>query len=481
MKSTLSCMNFYWKAESGWTTRTLPCQSLELDHLVLYVVQRGSFDMSRHDRRRFLKLTGTAATGVLAGLAGCSGGDNGGSDGGDDSGGDGGGGTTGNGTDPVTVGLYEPLSGPLSSSGQQALQGSQLAVERLNENGGIAGREIELITADTEASPDTAVQRIRAMIQQDGAEIIIGGVSSAVSKAANQFTTTQNVPLMVTASATPDLVQEECESTTFRININLIHQQRATAQVLLNEGGPTKVAAVEPDYVYGQQSWDVFQEYYGSLVDMNVVGEQFPAFLKGDFSKEIQATLDTDPDLVHSSLYSGDMITFIKQAKQFDFFQQIDTFVAGVVPVDVTAALGSEMPDNAIAVANSYFRHPEDNQQLQSFNQRYFDAYSEVPTGFTLDTVAGWDALKQAGDQAGSVEPEALTSALEGLQVDSVYNARIRPEDHQGIRETVPGGKMAPLDQQYADFYGNDQFYWFPELQIVGRDEFVAGAQDCSF
>lgn len=449
--------------------------------------------MSRHGRRRFLKLTGLAATGTVAGLAGCSGGDGGGGDGGGSDGGDSGGsggggsdggdsdgGSTGGGTDPVTVGLYEPLSGPISSSGQQALQGSELAVERINNNGGIAGREVELITADTEASPETAVQRVRAMIQQDGAEIIIGGVSSAVSKAVNQFTATQNVPLMVTASATPDLVQKECKPTTFRINTNLIHQQRATAQILLNEGGPTNVAGVEPDYVYGQQSWDVFQEYYGSLVDMNVVSERFPAFLKGDFSKEIQATLDADPDVVHSSLYSGDMITFIKQAKQFDFFQQIDTFVAGVVPIDVTAALGSEMPDNAVAVANSYFQYPEDNQQLQSFNQKYFDAYSEVPTGFTLDTVAGWDALKQAGDEAGTVEPGALRSALEGLQVESVYNARIRPEDHQGIREAVPGGRLAPIDQTYADFYGNDQFYGFAELQPVGRDEFVAGPQGCT-
>jgi len=443
--------------------------------------------MSRYDRRQFLKLTGLAATGTVTGLAGCGGssgdGGDGGGGGGDGGGGDsdgGGGDTTGGGTDPVVVGLYEPLSGPLSSSGQQALQGSELAVERLNNNGGIAGREIELITADTEASPETAVQRVRAMIQQDDAELIIGGVSSAVSKAVNQFTATQDVPLMVTASATPDLVQQECKPTTFRINVNLIHQQRATAQVLLNEGGPTRVAAVEPDYVYGQQSWEVFKEYYGSLVDMNVAGEQFPAFLKGDFSKEIQATLDADPDVVHSSLYSGDMITFIKQARQFDFFEQIDTFVAGVVPIDVTAALGSNMPDNAVAVANSYFQHPEDNQQLQTFNQRYFDAYSEVPTGFTLDTVAGWDALKQAGDQAGTVEPEALTNALEGLEVDSVYNTRIRPEDHQGIREAVPGGRLAPIDQQYAGFYDNDQLYGFADLQTVGRDNFVAGVQDCS-
>ncbi|MFT4882380.1 MAG: hypothetical protein ACI9HI_002404 [Salinirussus sp.] len=46
----------------------------------------------------------------------------------------------------------------------------------------------------------------------------------------------------------------------------------------------------------------------------------------------------------------------------------------------------------------------EDSQKPRNFDQRYFDAYSEAPTGFTLDTVAGWDALKQAGDQAGTVE-----------------------------------------------------------------------------
>lgn len=428
----------------------------------------------------------------MAGLAGCTGGSNG--DGGGGNGGDGGnengGGDTpgdgGGGTDPIKIGLIQPLSGPISASGQEALEGAQIAAERLNANGGLGGREIELVTGDTEASPETAVKRARQLIQQDDVEIIIGAVSSAVTKALNQFTSEEGVVHLTSGSSTPDVTKKECRRTFFRVNVNLIHHQRATIELLAREYSDlTRVAGIEPDYVYGHQSWEVFQEEFPQRVpDAELLNVTYPAFLKGDYKKEIQATLDADPEIVHSTLYSGDMVSFIKQAKQFNFFEEIDLFLAGVVPMEVTLALGEAMPDNTAAMANSYFRlpDPDGHPPLKNFNQEYVERFGAVPTLFSIDTHVAFEVLQAAADQAGGTSADDLIDGIEGLQLDTIKGPlMMRAEDHQGIQGQVPAGPLGPLGEpELADLYGHKEIYGFDPVIPIPSDA-VEDDAECTF
>lgn len=441
-------------------------------------------------RRSFLKLA--AATGA-AGLAGCTGDGSDGDGGGTPAQGDGddtpgptptptaGAQQTG---EPMRVGLLFPFSGPISASGIEARNAAEIAAEWVNSEGGLNGQEIELVQADTEASPDTAVQRARQLIQQDDAEVIVGAVSSAVTKAINQFTSTQGVPQIVTGSATPDVTKVECTKTLFRVNTNLIHQQRATVELLKQEYSDLKtVAGVNPDYVYGHQSWEVFQEEFPQAISGGeIINETFPAFLKGDYKKEIQATLNAEPEIVHSTLYSGDLISFIKQAKQFDFFEAIDLFIAGVVPMEVTLALGEAMPDNTIAMGNSYFRWPKDYEPLQRFNANYIDRFSEVPTLFSIDTYVAFEVLKAGAEASGGTSSDDLISGIEGLEIDSIKGPlTMRAADHQGIQQDAPTGPLGPLGApELAELHGHNDIYGFDPVIPIANDKW-ADEPECTF
>jgi len=453
--------------------------------------------MSR-DRREVLRIAGsTIAGGSLVGLAGCSGdgdggdgggdGGDGGGDGGDGSDGGDGGGSTGDGgstDEPFRLGVLEPLSGPTAISGQEALNGTEVTADLINEDSGLGGREIEVVSQDTEASPETAVQRARALIQQDDVDMIHGIVSSAVAKAVTQFTTQQQVPIILTASQTPDVTKEQCSRYTFRTTTNLIHQQRATAQMtadnIAGDGESVSVHGVNPDYVYGQQSWEVFRNRYPELNSAaTITGTEFPAFLKGDYNQEIQAILDEDPDIVHSSLYSGDMISFVQQAQQFDFFEQIDAFLAGVVPLEVAIALGPDStPDNMWSVVSTYPFWPEGNDLVTTFSEQYRSQYDEPsagePSSFSFENAKSLRATQKAAEEAGSTNPEDLIDALEGLRVDNAPAppATIREGDHQAIPDEYLTGPLGPIDE--ADYYG------FTEFQPVTGDQ-IADPVECSF
>ncbi len=452
--------------------------------------------MAQPNRRDVLQKAGAGiVAGSLVGLSGCSdggdggggnGGDGGGGNGGDGGGGNGGGGgggtTSGEVSGSLKVGILEPLSGPTAISGQEAQQGSRVTADFINENTDL---EIELVTEDTEASPETGVQRARALIQQEDVDMIHGIVSSAVAKAVVEFTSQQQVPLIGTATQTPDITKEQCSRYTFRTTTNLIHQQRATAKMVADniagDGEAVDVHGVNPDYVYGQQSWDVFRNVYPNELNSaaTITGSEFPAFLKGDYNQEIQAILDQDPDIVHSSLYSGDMISFIQQAQQFDFFSQIDAFLAGVVPAEINIALGPDgTPDNLWSVVSTYIRWPEGNERLQTFNEEYRSRYdmpsAGEPTSFSYENAKAMRATQKAIEQAGSLNVEDIIDAMEGLRLDNAPAppATIREGDHQAIADQYLTGPHGPIDDY--DFYG------YEELQPVSGD-FIADDVECTF
>lgn len=439
--------------------------------------------MTSPNRRDVLRRAGTAVgAGAIFGLAGCSGdGGDGSGDGGD--GGDGGTATTPSDMEPFKLGVLEPLSGPIAISGQEAVNGSQLTVDQINENGGLNGREIQLLSQDTEASPETAVDRARQLIQQDNVDALHGIVSSAVAKAVVEFTKTQQVPIIGTATQTPDIVKEQCSRYTFRTTTNLIHQQRATAKMvadnLYGSGEDVAIAGVEPDYVYGQQSWSVFKDVYENELNSAVeyVNEAFPAFLKGEYEQEIQATLDANPDVVHSSLYSGDLIAFIRQAQQFDFFEQIEAFIAGVVPIEVMVSLGPEStPDGLWSCVSVAPQWPENNQIHASFTEDYRNRFDEPsmgePTGFSYENAKAVRAYEKAAAEAGSTNVEDMIDAMEGMRLDNAPAppATIRAGDHQAIVDEYLTGPIGPVE-------GYD-YHAFTEFQPVSAD-FIADEEEC--
>lgn len=117
-----------------------------------------------------------------------NGGNGGGGNGGDS---DGGGQTS---SEPIKVGVFAPLSGANAAVGQSEVEGVEMAVEEINNAGGIAGRPIELVIADDENDPTTAVSVVNKLINSDNVVALIGSVNSSVTLAAMEVTQDEGVP-----------------------------------------------------------------------------------------------------------------------------------------------------------------------------------------------------------------------------------------------------------------------------------------------
>src|SRR5439155_1294641 len=105
--------------------------------------------------------------------------------------------------EPIRIGQLIPFTGFLGAIGEYGKQGATLAVEELNETGGVLGRKIELITED-EANPGVAVQKARKLIEKDRAVAIEG--TEVGSDLAPTGTTDFSQYITKIKAAKPDLV-----------------------------------------------------------------------------------------------------------------------------------------------------------------------------------------------------------------------------------------------------------------------------------
>ena len=109
--------------------------------------------------------------------------------------------TGGNGDDVIKIGLFQPLTGPSSLMGTAGYNSAKLAVEEINEAGGILGKKVELIPYDDKSSPEEAVKAVTRMIEVDEVDAIIGSLHSGNIQAAGDILEEAQIPLMGTGTS----------------------------------------------------------------------------------------------------------------------------------------------------------------------------------------------------------------------------------------------------------------------------------------
>src|SRR5579885_264405 len=97
---------------------------------------------------------------------------------------------------PIKIGILQPFSGGLEALGEQGYQGAKLAIDEVNDKGGILNRHAEFIRADDKTDPKTAVERTVELIQRDNVDVIIGPVTSASRDAIKPTLDRYKTPLL---------------------------------------------------------------------------------------------------------------------------------------------------------------------------------------------------------------------------------------------------------------------------------------------
>jgi branched-chain amino acid transport system substrate-binding protein len=335
---------------------------------------------------------------------------------------------------PIKVGVLYGLGGASAPYTKPAVTGHEMAVEEINAKGGLLGRKVQLLVRDDQSKPDVGVREARDLILKEKVDFLTGIIHSGVALAVSEVAKEHKTLLLVSIAKTAALTEDKGHRYVFRSTSNSLIEGRAAA-ILMAQQPFKRYAVTGPDYEYGHRIAEDFVAQLKKLKpDVQIVGEAWPKFGERDFTPHINALLQAKPDMVFSSIWGGDHIAFVKQAKPYGFFQKTQYMAISQGDLDVAVPLGAEAPEGMWVSANYAFYFP-DTPANREFVAKYKAKTGELPPAGALYGYMNTNFLLEAIRKAKSTDTEKVVDALEGLTTETPTGpVTIRAQDHQSNR-----------------------------------------------
>ncbi len=353
---------------------------------------------------------------------------------------------------PIKVGYQAIMSGALAGYGEFHKMGAVMAMEEINAAGGIAGVKLEIEFRDSTLKKPQAIKNARYFVDSWGADFLAGVDSSGQALALAPVMKELDRILMVTHAATEKLTEEQVYKNGIKqiFRICTPTYQDGNAAAFVAKDLPAKTwATISPKYEYGYTCWKMFKNTLGKLKpDTKFVAESWAPFGTTDFRPHINTIMDANPEGFYSTEWAGELITFIKQAKQAGMFEKIKHVMLPVgAALDVLEGLGKEMPDNIWVSWSFFFQYPE-THIIQDWVARFNKRWKHYPAYVSETGYSTMYAFKKAVEMAGSKDTAKVIDAMAGMMLASPAGYRnFRKEDHQAMYD-VPWG-LTRTDTKY--------------------------------
>ncbi|SEO67204.1 amino acid/amide ABC transporter substrate-binding protein, HAAT family [Salinihabitans flavidus] len=341
----------------------------------------------------------------------------------------------------IPIGLVTPLSGPQQLIGDAVRVGAEIAVEGINEAGGIDGRQVALEIRDSKANPNDATVAARELTGA-GVNLQLGAISSTVALAMGTMMEGEG-GIMITSGAGSEKINHENYSPhVFRVGDNPYTRAHGMVQhVADTQPDVNKWVGIIPDHEYGRTTWAVFIDAMAKRWEQTTGNRpEIPdpilvPYGAGDYKTFIAQATRLKPQGIFTSVYGGDAVTLYQQAKPFGLFDNLDVLVDSSNEFLVASAMGNQVPRGWTGF-HWYYKANTGNP----ISDRLYDEYvnrtgSQYPLGWAAEAQAAVLAYKASIEKTGSTETQAVIDGLKGLTFDSATGPRtIRAEDNQAIK-----------------------------------------------
>src|SRR5215472_7775006 len=227
---------------------------------------------------------------------------------------------------PVRIGMVDPLTGVYAAPAGNEVMGAKLAIQQVNAQGGILGRQVEMLVEDSANDVGTGVQKARKLLERDQVSFIIGDVNSGIALAIAQVTNEKKVLHIVSGGHTDTITGSDCKWNVYRVCNTTKMEANSVAELLFNKYGK-KWHFITPDYAFGHTLQEAAQADLTKFGG-TVTGNELTPLGTTDFSAYLIKARAANPDVLLVLPQGLDMVNCLKQIAQFGIDKQIH--VAGL-------------------------------------------------------------------------------------------------------------------------------------------------------
>jgi branched-chain amino acid transport system substrate-binding protein len=368
---------------------------------------------------------------------------------------------------PIKVGIVTLLSGPAAGPfGVPARNAAELTAELLNAGTvpapytqkGFGGTPIELVIIDEAGGPQKQVAEYRNLVPR--VDIVIGYISSGDCLAIAPVAEEQNKLTILFDCGTPRIFEDAGYKYVFRTGPTGTMDNVSVALYLVERFPNVKsIAGLNQNYAWGQDSWADFENAMKTLKPgIEVKTSQMPKLFAGQFGAEITTLLGSGAEVIHSSMWGGDLEGLVLQGAPRGLFEKHKVVLSAGEPA--INRLGSRIPEGTILGARGPFGpFAPDTDLARWLMTTYQDRYHVPPnyasfkmTQAILGVKAAYEKAKGSGNEAP--DQDKIIAALENLTFEGPGGTVTMAlgKGHQAIMDAavgatrVEGGQLKIVD-----------------------------------
>ena len=322
-------------------------------------------------------------------------------------------------SDTFKIGGIGPTTGDAAIYGTAVQNGIQLAVDEINEAGGINGKQIEYKFEDDQSDSEKSLNAYNNL-KDWGMQILVGTVTSTPCTAVVEETQADNMFQLTPSATAENSIQYE---NAFRMCFSDPNQGTASADYIADNGIATKIAVIyNSSDTYSTGIYQKFAEEAKNKGLDVVAAEAFTADQNKDFSVQIQKAKDAGAELVFLPIYYQEASLILAQANKAGFTPKY----FGCDGMDGLLAL--EGFDTSLAEGVMFltpFTADAEDEETQTFVSDFKDKFGETPIQFAADAYDCVYVIKAAAEKA-EITPDMSTSeicdALKSAMTEITYD-----------------------------------------------------------
>ena len=314
----------------------------------------------------------------------------------------------------IRIGLLTSLTGALERLGPSHRAAAEMATREINAAGGILGRQIELVIADSETDPVASGQNAQTLIAKGVAAIVGPGISSATLKVANEITIPQEILLVSHGATSAAITSLDDNDLVWRTAASDNIKAKIAAGVAFDLGAQ-KVGVIFIDNSFGRGLAEEFATQYAALGGEVVNNIAYPELTGDEISSydyriHVDLVMDGEPDLIYMITFAddGSKIAIAADARVSDAYRPL--FLAELPPsTGSLAEIG--IYDGLYGVEQESPDSPNHAQFAREFRAQ-FDSDPDLFADSIYDALY---LIALAIEQAGSAESPAIAAELRAI------------------------------------------------------------------
>ncbi|MGQ9369374.1 urea ABC transporter substrate-binding protein [Azospirillum sp. ST 5-10] len=365
----------------------------------------------------------------------------------------------------VKVGILHSVTGTMAISETGSVQAEKLAIQQINDMGGVLGRKIEFVQEDGASDWPTFAEKAKKLLVQDKVASVFGCWTSASRKAVLPVFEQYNGMLYYPT------FYEGLEQSK-----NVIYTgQEATQQIIagldwvVKEKGAKTFYLLGSDYIWPRTSNKIARKHIENVLGLKVAGEEYFPLGHTQFNSAINKIKLKKPDVIYAIIVGGSNVAFYKQLKAAGFdLEKGQTLLTISVTEDEIRGIGGENIVGAYACMK-YFQSLE-NENNKAFVKAFKDMWGQdmVIGDVTQAAYLGPWLWKLTVEKAGSFDIDKIAAASPGIEFTGAPEGYVRVHENHHLWSKTRVGRVQ----------GDGQFKVIYETaDLVEPDPFPKGYQ----